>query len=75
VKRRSSGATTIRSTRRGHCRQITTAVFILGFGSVAIVAEHWLAALFDDNLIATMVMLIASIVVIAFVSPLVARAA
>ncbi len=75
MKRRSIGATELRSTRRGHRRQLAAAVLILGFGAVAIVTEQWLAALFDDNLIATMFMLIASIVMIAFVSPLVARTA
>lgn len=75
MKRRLSGATAARSSRRSHRQQLVIAVFILAFGAVAIVTEQWLAVMFDDNLIAAMFMLIASIVVIAFVSPLVTRTA
>jgi hypothetical protein len=72
VKRSSVGVTTP-SLRRGHRQRTVTTVCVLASLATAIITEKRLAELFDDHLIATMLMLIASIVTIALVLPFVTR--
>lgn len=72
MKLRSIGVATS-SLRRGHRQRTVVAVCILASLATAIITENWLADLFDDHLIGTMLMLIAGIVTIALVLPFVTR--
>lgn len=67
MKRRLWDAVAPRSSPRVCRQQITTVLFVLAIGAIGFVAEQWLAAVFDDDMIATLLLLVAGIVTIALV--------
>ncbi|MGU3389792.1 hypothetical protein [Sphingomonas sp. M1A8_2b] len=59
--------------RRSRWRTIAVMMVAAAMGAFAWAAEHRLADAIDDHMIATLLMLIVTIVLLALVSPMVAR--